>query len=242
MNSSEEYGHAEGSCTGYFPNCSGGGLSSGMRESVYDSEIRRLICTPTIDSTYLFEFTVATAFDGDIGVANTIRNSCRQITGCVGAKICNGVQCNLCDCMVYRQGQSECIDTPLQQKQLKQRVLHGVDRTATQMICRLDRDASDHRTVFGFCFHAKNQHPLLTPVTVRCNQHFRSPDKHPTLRNYAQFYPYCYRPYPHFSYRPVQCLKEERFFKRLARIWLEYKIHGEDMKSEGSICNGQDVF
>ncbi|KRY81612.1 hypothetical protein T4D_10104 [Trichinella pseudospiralis] len=80
MNSSEEYGHAEGSCTGYFLNCSGGGLLSGMRESVYDSEIRRLICTPTIDSTYLFESTVATAFDGDIGVANTIRNSCRQIT------------------------------------------------------------------------------------------------------------------------------------------------------------------
>ncbi|KRX92958.1 hypothetical protein T4E_1448 [Trichinella pseudospiralis] len=44
----------------------------------------------------------------------------RQPTGCNGAKICNGVLCNLCDYMVCRQGQSECIDTPLQLKQLKQ--------------------------------------------------------------------------------------------------------------------------
>ncbi|KRY80892.1 hypothetical protein T4D_5870 [Trichinella pseudospiralis] len=45
MNSSEEYEHAEGSCDGYNSKCSGG-------ETVYDRVIRRLICTPTIDSTF----------------------------------------------------------------------------------------------------------------------------------------------------------------------------------------------
>ncbi|KRX91327.1 hypothetical protein T4E_12023 [Trichinella pseudospiralis] len=49
----------EGNCTGYIPNCSGGGLSPGMGETVYGRETGGPICPPN----------VATAFSGNIGPA-----------------------------------------------------------------------------------------------------------------------------------------------------------------------------
>ncbi|KRY64423.1 hypothetical protein T4A_3197 [Trichinella pseudospiralis] len=122
MNSSEEYEHAE--------------------ETVYDRVIRHLICTPTIDSTFCLSPQLPRRLMAiSVRIYEVVLPRGRQPTGCNGAKICNGVLCNLCDYMVCRQGQSECIDTPLQLKQLKQCDLRWEDvcTTVFEQVVILDK-------------------------------------------------------------------------------------------------------